>query len=117
MTEKRLITVAGTPMLVEVASTPEDRKKGLQGRKELDTDAMLFRYEEPVTTPFHMENVHMHLTIAFFDRTGRFLGSRELSAGDKTPIFSPGAFLYAIEFPTSKAPALSLGDRIIVPWS
>jgi uncharacterized membrane protein (UPF0127 family) len=61
------------------AETPEQQTKGLMGRPDLaGYDAMIFSFPADVAQSFHMRGVTIPLTIAFFDSSGRFLGSVDM---------------------------------------
>lgn len=53
---------------VKIASTDEEKAKGLQGVESLPEDeGMLFIYEEPQTVGFWMEDTEIPLDIIFID--------------------------------------------------
>ena len=85
-------------ILVEAAKTPEERVRGLMGRKNLGKDeGMFFVFEEEDYHSFWMKNTRIPLTIAFIDR-----GCRIVSIEDMRPLTldthaPPRPILYALE--------------------
>jgi uncharacterized membrane protein (UPF0127 family) len=64
--EKTLLTVGGKLLTVEVASTPEEKSKGLSGREEVaDGTGMLFVYSAEDDLSFWMKDTLVPLSIAF----------------------------------------------------
>ena len=62
------VKVGKTSLLVEVASTPEQRRQGLMGRTHLDSDAgMLFVHPKPAILSFWMKDTHIPLSLGYFD--------------------------------------------------
>jgi uncharacterized membrane protein (UPF0127 family) len=98
-----LVDAAGTKAecVVRVADQAHERFIGFQGLPpELAQDlAILFLWEEPVTSPFHMRNVFLPLEAAFFAEDGTFLGVQHMEAdsADFYGVASP--FLVALELP------------------
>ena len=66
----RQIEIGGYPFTVELAQTPEERAKGLSGRKYLPSGTgMLFTMNgEPAS--FHMKDTHIPLDILYLDGSG-----------------------------------------------
>ena len=83
---------------VEVAITPEERAKGLMGRKYMGKDdGMLFIFEKEDYHSFWMKNTFIPLSIAFIDKNGRIVSIQDmepLSLQSHTP---PEPILYALE--------------------
>ncbi len=83
---------------VEVAKTPEERARGLMGRKLLGKDeGMLFIFEKEDYHGFWMKDTYIPLSIAFIDREGRIVkiaDMRPLSLETHDP---PRPILYALE--------------------
>jgi len=54
--------------LVELATTPEQRARGLMYRQSLDEDkGMLFIFDEEEVVPFWMKNTYIYLDIIWID--------------------------------------------------
>lgn len=68
------LIINNTVFGVELAITPEERKNGLQHRKNLDhNQGMLFIYPEPRIISFWMKHTLITLDILFFDSNGQLL--------------------------------------------
>ena len=73
------------PVRVEVASTPEQRARGLMERDRLAADAgMLFRFDPPAPAEqgFYMYRTRIPLDIAFLDADGRILDIQTMTPCD-----------------------------------
>ena len=97
-----------------LASTPAQQAKGLMTRRDLaGYAAMVFRYTQDVDVLFYNRNVPMALTVAWFDREGRWIGSRDLEPCpdmDGCPtIAAPVDFRYAVEVEKGGLSRLGLG--------
>jgi uncharacterized membrane protein (UPF0127 family) len=86
---------------VEVAHTPEQRARGLMGRRELPADAgMAFMFFERHRGGFWMKNTLIPLSIAFFDRDGTILRILDMDPCIEDPCrtYDPGvAYWGALE--------------------
>ena len=83
---------------VLVASSPEQRARGMVGRKFHGFDAMLFCWERECITSFHMKGVEVPIVLATYDSSGRHLGSMEMHPGSAThSVERP--FMWALELP------------------
>ena len=90
--------LSGKEVWVEVAKTPEERAKGLMGRKHLRQDeGMLFIFESVDYHAFWMKDTLISLSIAFIDKEGRIVSitdMKPLTLGSHSP---PAPILYALE--------------------
>lgn len=97
-----------------LAATPVQLATGLTGRRDLSGYAsMVFRYAQDVDALSYNRNVPLALTVAWFDREGRWLGSRDLEPcpdmeGCPT-IAAPAPFRYAIKVEKGGLSRLGLG--------
>jgi len=83
---------------VEVANTPEDRGRGLMGRKQLgDSEGMLFIFETEDYHSFWMKNTLIPLSIAFADKDGRILRITDMKPLTLESHAPPKPVLYALE--------------------
>lgn len=85
-----------------LAATPAARVRGLTGRRDLaGHDAMVFRFDRDATSAFHMRNVPVALSVAWFGADGRFVSATDMApCGDRDdcPRYrAPGPYRYAVE--------------------
>lgn len=72
-------------VLAEVASTPEQREKGLMDRSAVpDGTGMLFVFTRSEERSFWMRDTHVPLDIAFFDDTNSIAGIKQMEALDES---------------------------------
>jgi len=82
----------------EVASTPEERERGLMGRTELAEDAgMLFAFNREQPLSFWMKDTLIPLSIAYIDAQGRIVDIQDMQPLDETPHPSAEPAKYALE--------------------
>lgn len=63
-----IIEISDRKLKCKIAETEEEKRKGLQGVKELDSDeGMLFLYDEPESLDFWMKDTEIPLDIIFID--------------------------------------------------
>ncbi len=107
-------TLSPTDYCSLLAATPTQQAKGLMGRRDLGGFAsMVFRYSDDVDFLFYNRDVPMALTVAWFDRDGRWLGSRDLEPcpdveGCPT-IAAPSDYRFAVEVEKGGLSRLGLG--------
>lgn len=58
---------------VELATNSEQHRIGLMGREKLESDGMLFIFNEPKIQSFWMKDTCMNLDIMFFDEKGNYI--------------------------------------------
>lgn len=93
----RVIFGADT-VVAEVASTPEQRERGLMFREELpDGTGMLFVFEEAEIRGFWMRNTLIDLDIAMFDEDRVMIDLHQREAEDREVWDSSAPFAYALE--------------------
>ena len=100
---------------VEVANTPEERGRGLMGRKELgDSEGMLFIFETEDYHSFWMKNTLIPLSIAFVDKEGRILRITDMKPMTLESHAPPKPVLYALEMKQGwfSAHGIQVGDVI-----
>lgn len=83
----------------ELATTSEERARGLMGRTTLpDTAGMLFVFASDQTLGFWMKDTPIDLDIAFLDASAKILNITRMTANDdRTTHFSTGPARYALE--------------------
>ncbi len=101
-------------LTARVADLPHERFIGFQGIPvETGKDlAILFVFESPVPSRFHMRNVFLPLDIVFFAADGAFLGRNRMEADSKDLYGSASPFTFAIEVPEGALDGLGLGREI-----
>lgn len=92
------IQVAGHPVTVEIADTPELRERGLMHRDSLPEDhGMLFVYPESRILSFWMVNTRIPLDIAFIDRNGVIVDLQTMEPRSDELHVSSQEAMYALE--------------------
>jgi uncharacterized membrane protein (UPF0127 family) len=97
-----------------LATTAAQHERGLTGRRDLaGYDAYVRRYEQDVDVLVYNRNVPIAVSVAWFDKEGRWIGSRDLEpcpdiAGCPT-IAAPVDFRYVVQVPKGGLSALGLG--------
>ncbi len=83
----------------ELATTPEERRKGLSGRKELDRDrGMLFVWPDSAHRRFWMKDTSIPLSVAFLTGRGRILNIEGMEPAQTERTYpSQGPAQYALE--------------------
>ncbi|MBJ6137859.1 DUF192 domain-containing protein [Marinobacter litoralis] len=114
------------PITVEIASTSEERQKGLMGRRNLgDNAGMVFEYPEdrPARYGFWMYKTLIPLDIAFLDEHGVIVSIRHMlpctsSRSSDCPIYPAGKpFRNAVEVNAGyfETHGIDEGDRLVWP--
>jgi hypothetical protein len=93
------LTIDGKKIVVEIASSPETREKGLMFRKSLpENQGMLFIFDYPQQVNFWMKNTFIPLDIAFINAKGVITEIRQMKPHDLTPVESKSnEVFYVIE--------------------
>ncbi len=90
--------IHGKEIRVEVAKTPEERSRGLRGRRQLGKDeGMLFIFEAEDYHGFWMKDTFLPLSIAFIDREGKIVWITDMKPLTLTSHDPPRPILYALE--------------------
>jgi len=117
-----LVTSPGqeTPVDVEIAEAPEEKRLGLMFRTELtDGQGMLFAYGAPREITMWMRNTYIPLDMVFIraDGTVHRIESRAEPLSDRV-IASQGPVSAVLELPGGAAERLGLepGDRVRHPF-
>ncbi|MCZ6892319.1 MAG: DUF192 domain-containing protein [Chloroflexi bacterium] len=108
------VALEGVTFTVELATTPEERARGLMGRERLgDTQGMLFIYQTDVTPGFWMRGMLISLDIVWIDADGVVAGiQREvppaLSTTDPPLYYPPRPIRYVLEISAGSAGELGI---------
>jgi uncharacterized protein len=112
-------------LVVEVAKSPSEKKRGLQHRRHLAPGSgMLFVYErdQPAESAFWMYLTPTPLAIAFIDTDGIIQTIRQMepcteATADKCPVYPAGKpFRYALEvnWDYFQRHRIAPGDRVVL---
>lgn len=110
---------AGVAML---AADPTSRRQGLMGQRDLrGYDAMVFRFDQPSTGTFFMRNTLLPLSIAFFDRSGRFVSATDMEpcpdeVADCPSHSAARPYLHAVEVIQGDLPRLGIGPGSVLSF-
>lgn len=105
-------------LVVEVADTDEERRRGLMGRERLaPNDGMAFVFDEAVSSGFWMKDTLIPLSIAFWDEEGRIVAILDMDPceADPCPVYEPGtAYVGAVEVRQGlfEFRGVEVGDRV-----
>lgn len=107
MQKKTLIFSSGKKITVEIATTSEEKAKGLMYRKDLPKDTgMLFIFDNEQRLSFWMKNTYIPLTIGFFDSKMKLLETKDMQphlgpvSDEKLPHYESAQIAkYALEMP------------------
>jgi len=93
------LNIAGSPLTVEIADTPQASENGLMFRNSLpENRGMLFIFSEPRKATFWMKNTKIPLSIGFVDSAGRILEIKSMLPFDETVVPSTSdQVAYALE--------------------
>lgn len=107
--------INGKEIWVEVAKSPDDRARGLMGRRDLKWDeGMLFIFDKDEYHGFWMKDTLIHLSIAFIDREGRIVEITDMEPLSLKSHIPPRPILYALEMRKGwfSSNGIKPGDRI-----
>jgi uncharacterized membrane protein (UPF0127 family) len=108
------------PRCALVASTVAQQELGLMGQRSLGGFAgMIFEWSQPTTKQFYMKNTVLPLSIAWFDRSGRFVGSATMppcpTSAQSCPLYgAPTPYQLAIEVHRGGLGALGIGPGSVL---
>jgi uncharacterized membrane protein (UPF0127 family) len=105
----------GKEVWVEVAKTPEERAKGLMGRKHLgQEEGMVFIFETEDYHAFWMKDTLIPLSIAFIDQEGRIVRITDMKPLTLETHSPPKPVLYALEMKKGwfSANGIKVGDIV-----
>ena len=101
----------GAVIQVEIASSKQERARGLMGRDHLPPrSGMLFIFEQPALRRFWMKNVPISLDIIFFDEKGRWVSNHLYAIPFSENLLASGApAQYVLEMAAGEAMRLGIG--------
>ncbi len=100
---------------VEIASTEQERMRGLMFRDKLAPDSgMIFLYPRAEPSAMWMKNTRIALSVAFIDASGHILNIAEMEPLSEQAHASSGAAAYALEMNRGwfSKRGIKAGDRI-----
>lgn len=109
------IDVAGTPVVVELAVTTDQRARGLMHREHMAADdGMLFVYPSSAPRSFWMKDTKIPLSIAFIDPKGKIVRIADMQPLMKTSTKSLYPAKYALEMNQGwfEANGVATGGRV-----
>lgn len=110
------VSINGSRLVVELASTPQSRACGLSMRSFLKEDhGMLFVYENADMRTFWMKDTWIPLSIAFLDGSGKIINIEIMSPDQtETRYHSRLPAVYALEVNQGwfRAHGIEAGDRV-----
>jgi uncharacterized membrane protein (UPF0127 family) len=107
-----------TVIKAEIASTADERSKGLMHRKKLpDGEGMLFVFERDGVQSFWMKNTYIPLSIAFISSDGRIIEIKDMYPHDENSVTSSRSVRYALEVPQGwfSRTGVRIGDNLKIP--
>ncbi len=107
---------SGEKLTTEIADTAEERRIGLMNRTELETDGMLFVFEQEAKASFWMKDTLIPLDILFIGKDGIITDIYENAQPRNTEKTYPSSksVLYALEIEGGRNKLLRLkpGDKL-----
>ncbi len=115
--ELRTIQIKDKLLYVELATTPIEWSKGLQGRSYLpDSQGMLFIFPYSDTLSFWMKETPLPLSLAYIDSTGIIKEIHDLIPFDETPVVSKDKVQFALEVNRGwfEKNGIKIGDTVMI---
>jgi uncharacterized membrane protein (UPF0127 family) len=109
------LQVAGHPLSVEVADTPESRATGLMRRDQLPADTgMVFVYPDVAVRGFWMKDTRIPLSIAFLDNSGTIVRLADMKPFDtsRTSSLYPARYAIEVNLGWFAARGVEVGDKV-----
>lgn len=120
VTEKRpFVEINSSKIIVSLASTPEEKARGLSGRTSLPADeGMLFVYDRPEVQKFWMKDMNFPIDIIWIgtDKTVVDIANN-LDPGTYPETFSPDApaqYVLEVNAGYAQGHGISLGDTAVI---
>ena len=94
----REIVIDSTPIVIEVADTPDLRNRGLMFRESIpENSCMLFSFPDNSQRSFWMKNTNIPLSIAFIDERGIISSIENMKPRCLENTYSTGLAPFALE--------------------
>ncbi len=94
----KILNMGTYQIKVEIAQSPEERRVGLMGRKNLPEDqGMLFVFEHEQKMAFWMKDTPLPLSIAYISKAGEIKEIHDLEPFSEKTVHSRHSVLYALE--------------------
>ncbi|NPB04599.1 MAG: DUF192 domain-containing protein [Thermotogae bacterium] len=110
--------VAGETLMVEVARSFEERRRGLMFRDTLlENQGMLFIFPYPQRLSFWMKNTYIPLSLAYIGSDWVIKEIYDLQPLDERPVISQKPVMYALEVTQGwfRRHAVGVGDTVKFP--
>lgn len=113
------LIIGNTTLVVELATTEEERHQGLSGRASLgEGQGMFFVFDTPGNWGFWMKDMRFAIDIIWADQNGTIVAiDRDVEPASFPKTFSPGTLAsYVLEVPAgyTKAKGITIGQQIVV---
>lgn len=96
--DKRLISVGGIDIEVEIADNSDSRRTGLMNRKSMpENNGMLFIFDSDQKLSFWMKNTLIPLSIAYISADGEIMEIYDMKPESLRPVESVNSVRYALE--------------------
>jgi uncharacterized membrane protein (UPF0127 family) len=112
------ISIGSYVVTAEIADTPDERRRGLMFREELEENhGMLFVFPESEPRSFWMRNTEISLSIAYIDADGTIVSIHDMTPYSEEPVPSRAPAKYALEVNQSELAANGVrpGDTVTLP--
>jgi uncharacterized protein len=117
-TERPVYVKIGNSLIeVAVASTPEERARGLSGRESLETGTgLLFIFDKPDIYAFWMKEMNFPIDIVWISSENRIIGIEHSVSPDSYPqtFSSSGPVKYVLEIPAGYSRAYNIDSGMQV---
>ena len=115
--QSKIIKLNNTSFAVEVADTPETRRKGLSGREALpEGTGMLFVFDAPSRYGFWMKDMNFAVDIVWIDERSRVIDvEKEVTPETFPQVFYPDQPVkYVLELPTGAVDKYQIATGTVI---
>lgn len=99
---------SGHSLEVFVASTPDQKRKGLSNLETIPVHGMLFPYQDSTYRPFTMVDMAFDLDFGWYDSSGKLLDIQQHKAGSTKPVVASKKYNYVLEIASGMLPLADL---------